>query len=214
MKMKLFYLLIIFSILLFTSCVKEKVNFIPYLNNQKSDLALDLRTNNQEKKEIIDKSSLINDTEHCRRNNPNGCHNVGIYYYKLKDYNNAIKFHKKGCQLKFALSCFNAGYTYDSMTDYEDKAIYFYKKACQLNYGLGCLNLGHIYMLNKNYTHSLKVYKKACNAMIGLGCRNVAVQYYKGLGTSIQDGSTIMKLLKKACLLGDEASCKQLNEIR
>ncbi len=85
----------------------------------------------------------------CEKENPDGCHNAGNYYFTKEPTKENIKLAKeyftKGCQIKDADSCSVLGFLLSK--ENADKKFIFdlFKKSCDLNSAQGCRNLGVSY---------------------------------------------------------------------
>lgn len=115
--------------------------------------------------------------------------NLGVLYYKQKDYINAKKYFELACKSKNnsikAERCFALGIIYEN--------------------GSG---------VRQDFKKAIEYYKKSCEAGDSKGCNNLGALYYKGQGVR-QNQSTAKEYFGKACDLGEQTGCdnyKELNE--
>jgi len=94
------------------------------------------------------------------------CGTLGNIYKKYDDFENAIKYYKKACNV-FSSECISVGEVYlnKKYNGYnKNKAITYFKKACNKGKGEGCIKAGEVYKNLKNNDKQSKVYfKKACS---------------------------------------------------
>ena len=102
------------------------------------------------------------------------CFWIGESYYKLKDYENALKYFKKFQLLpgafsltEYNLSNYNMGYLYFNDKNYKDALIFFKKFDINIkNEGIkltndALLRTGDCYFINKEYGNAVEYYNKA-----------------------------------------------------
>ncbi|WP_173031428.1 tetratricopeptide repeat protein [Campylobacter sp. CCUG 57310] len=94
-----------------------------------------------------------------------------------------------------------------------EKGVKFHKKACDMGLGFACYCIGSFYLhgafgLTMNRYKASEFFHVACNLEEPLGCRYLAFVYFEE-DTKEQDIKA-NNLLKKACLLNDIISCKEL----
>ena len=143
------------------------------------------------------------------------CGIAGLVYTYAQDYQRALNYFEKGCELKDSSACWYFGALhYDGSIKEDYKKAYVYlKKACDLGYGLGCNDIGAMYEkgegLKQDYHQAKKYYEKACELKEGLGCQNLGVLY--GQGKGVKDVLNMYAYISKACKLGVEMSCNAMN---
>ena len=141
-------------------------------------------------------------------------------YEKEKDYENAIKWYKKGFEAGGKKATQRLGYLYDNTLKDYDKAIYWYKRCYnELNYLTCASNLGYAYEEIKDYQNSLKWFKLVHSKGDSDGTLNTAyvyekrlkdyknaeIWYKRALGTKENDkrAKRGLKRLKKLGVLGE-----------
>lgn len=102
-----------------------------------------------------------------RQNDPrNGkiCNTIGFYYYKIKDYRNAVQYYLKAIELapEYPLSYNNLGVVYLKLQQYEGAEKCF-RKAIELDpeYIKAICNLGSTCFKMNNHAEAKKWYKIA-----------------------------------------------------
>lgn len=133
----------------------------------------------------------------------------------------AVELYTKGCKLNDARSCCNLGsqWAEGKNVPRQDlaEAKRLYEKSCALNLGTGCFNLGNSYRLGESVPVSLleakKYFERACELKAAGGCTELAILYYEGKGGVPKDVSQTKSLLQKACTLGSNVACKNLDKL-
>ena len=158
---------------------------------------------------LIDSDSLLS-VEQC---NEKKCNNIGVVYRRTENYQQALKYYKKACELNNEFGCANlANLYYQGQGVKQDfaKAFKLYKKACDLNYMVACHNAGFMYNegqgVGQDFVNAKKYYEKACDANDAMACNNLGVLYVEGRGVK-QNKSTAKKYYGKACDLGFQIGC-------
>ena len=158
---------------------------------------------------LTNSGSLIN-VEQCDKET---CNNIGRAYFVAKNYQQALKYFKKACELNDKFGCGNLAILYDTGQGIKQdfaKAFKFNKKACDLNLSSACFNLGFMYAkgqgVRQDFVNARKYYEKACNENYANACNNLGVLYSKGQGVR-QNKSTAKKYYGKACDLGFQIGC-------
>jgi len=112
-----------------------------------------------------------------------GFYGVGLYYYTLKDYPNAISNYKKCIASNPAnvKALNNLGNSYQHLNN-PDSAYYYYQRLLEVdtNYANVYVNLGNIYFKRSDKVNSIKSYRKA----IAID-NNFGMAYY-GLGIVLE----------------------------
>lgn len=94
------------------------------------------------------------------------CGTLANLYKKYNDFDNAIKYYKKACNI-FSSECISLGEVYldKKYNGYnEDKAISYFEKVCEKGKGKGCIKAGEVYKnLKKDNEKSKVFFKKACS---------------------------------------------------
>ena len=163
--------------------------------------------------------ALINDglvsVEQCHIGNGKGnCGGVGLIYYQVGRYREAIPYLKKAIALGN-----NSVYVFLGIAYYELQDYYNAKKSIETscNNGNGdlaqsepCYNLGQMYYegkgVSQDYYKAHELYKKACDMKYGAACNNLGWLYSSGLGVK-QNRSTAKQYYGKACDLGEQLGC-------
>ena len=166
---------------------------------------------------LIDSNSLES-VEQC---NKETCGVVGYVYGKAENYQQAIKYYKKACELNDEIGCSQLAISYDRGQGVKQnfaEAFKFYKKACDLNKTLACFAVGIMYDEGKgvkqDFVNARKYYEKACEANYARACSNLTALYFTGQGVK-QNLSIAKKYAGKACDLGEQMGCDKyriLNE--
>jgi len=111
----------------------------------------------------------------CNLGNKDGCYNLGLKYFKYKDYFNALKYFSKACLYLDGESCFNVGVIYFAGAN-NKKAFKFFKNSCELGYAEGCDIEGFLYEFGKgtdlNLDKALFLYEKSCEMNCSKGCKD------------------------------------------
>ena len=107
------------------------------------------------------------------------CTQLASKYGEGKDYANAFKYTKKGCDGGVMLDCASEGYLYQEGIGVKKnlkKALKLYNKSCNGNEIDVCLVLGELYErgdpFDQNYPKALELYAKVCNDGKEAGCDN------------------------------------------
>ena len=149
------------------------------------------------------------------------CNDIGLIFDKAQNYQQALKYYKKACELNDGFGCFNLGILYSEGLGVKQdfaEAFGLYKKACELNYMIACYNLANAYRNKKgtkqDFASARKYYEKACNANYAKACNNLGLLYEYGRGVK-QNKTTAKKYYGKACDLSNQKGCdnyRLLNE--
>ncbi len=163
-------------------------------------------------------SGILPSAEQCDKET---CSNIGVVYKKTENYQQALKYYKKACELNNGFGCANLANLYyqgKGVKQNFHKAFKLYEKACDLNYMVACHNVGFMYNegqgVRQDFVNARKYYEKACNANNAMACNNLGVLYDNGQGVK-QNKSTAKKYTGKACDLGNQNGCdnyRVLNE--
>ena len=152
----------------------------------------------------------LKSVEQCDKEN---CNNIGSVYCKAENYQQALKYFKKACELNDGFGCYNLAGLYDQGLGVRQnfvEAFKFAKKACDLNYMGACYNVGVFYTEEKgvrqDFVNATRYFEKACNANNAMACNNLGVLYVEGRGVK-QNKSTAKKYYDKACDLGFQIGC-------
>jgi len=161
-------------------------------------------TDEEKKATKIFKKIINGLKEKCNLNNSDACHLVTVHYYRNHNYDKAILFAKKTCDLGNSIGCTNLGFLYEkgkNGTINLHKALKFYSKACDLKSGQGCHNIGRMYERGKgisfNLTKAIEFYSKACDLKNGQGCNALGLLYEKDIEVK-QDYTKAKKYYEKA----------------
>jgi len=169
-------------------------------------------------------SNYMNDTSQntdlnkCNKGYAESCTNYGAKYYMgwgvSKNYNIAMKYYQKGCDLGHGRACANLGLIYAGSTngyinEDQNKAKQLYRKACNLDYIKGCKYLSEL-MKNSNIKQDLDLIK--CNKGYAESCTEYGAKYYMGWGVS-KNYNITTKYYQKGCDLGHGRACANLGLI-
>ena len=159
----------------------------------------------------------------CDKEKENGCMVLGRIYndddYPKRNkalskqyFSKALKYSLKNCTRNIGSACYNAAWLYDTdalgIKD-KGKAKQFYVKACRLDSLDGCLAMATIYESSKDMKKAAELYRKICERDGGM-CGYLAMLYQYGNGTLEKDLVLAEKYYRKACELGDDDSCKEI----
>ena len=144
-----------------------------------------------------------------------------VIYEKEKDYDNAIKWYKKGFEAGGKKATQRLGYLYGEILKEHDNAIYWFKRCYnELDYLICASNLGYVYEDIKDYKNALKWFKLVHEKGDSDGTLNTAyvyekrlqdyknaeIWYKKALGTKKNDkrAKRGLKRLKKLGVLSEQ----------
>lgn len=160
---------------------------------------------------LVDKDLLS--VEKCDATN---CNEIGFAYGKAKDYQQAVKYFVKGCDLNVSTSCGNLGICYENGEGVKKsfvEAFKWYQKACDLGYEQSCYRMSVLYEngqgVEQNLSMALEFYKKSCDLEYANGCFRLGYLYGKGEKVE-QNASKASHFYQKACDLDDEVGCFNL----
>ena len=166
---------------------------------------------------IIDKGNLPS-VEQCDKET---CSDIGRVYGIAQNYQQALKYYKKACELNDGFGCGGLATLYlqgQGVKQDFAEAFKFNKKACDLNSMGACYNIGVHYTegqgVMQDFVNAKKYHEKACNKNFAWACNNLGALYIDGRGVK-QNKSTAKKYYGKACDLGNQKGCdsyKILNE--
>lgn len=159
----------------------------------------------------------------CEQGDAIGCYNAGLMHEQgrgfLRDPINATADYQQGCDGGYALACTNLGYLYEHGTGVaksEGTAVELYRRGCEgdgCSPGdpTGCFNMGVAHRdglggLSADGAAAVPWFERACDADSGMACANLANLYRDGDGVPA-DQNRAAELYRRACELGDEASC-------
>ena len=149
------------------------------------------------------------------------CSDIGRVYDIAQNYQQALKYYKKACELNDGFGCGGLATLYLQGQGVEQdfaEAFKFNKKACDLNSMGACYNIGVHYTegqgVMQDFVNAKKYHEKACNKNFAWACNNLGALYIDGRGVK-QNKSTAKKYYGKACDLGNQKGCdnyRKLNE--
>ena len=142
----------------------------------------------------------------------NAYNNLGYLYQMKGDDVKAEEYYKKGCQLQSPFACANLGYLYQDQGRYTD-AYNQLIKACNMSKGNACRDASMLIFNQKVNVDNPKqtIYQlnaNACELNDAVGCSNLGYIYETGYGVP-KDAKKAKKYYKKACKLGNKASCQK-----
>ena len=138
------------------------------------------------------------------------CRNIAYIFETEKfDFDEAKKYYKKSCDLRYGIECYSLGRLYEKEKDLSN-AKKFYTIACGYNDndGYGCNSLGDLYKEEKDLFNAKKYYKKSCDLLNSWGCENLGDLYKEE-----KDLFNAKKYYKKSCDLLNSWGCYYLAEI-
>jgi len=161
------------------------------------------------------KNSYLSD---CNKGYGQGCRDMSTLYEKglgvPQDWQKALYYVIKGCELNHANSCTKAGNFYSSgkgtLKD-DIKATHFYQKGCELGDGIACNNLGNSYINGRGVVKNLDLAETYLNKALSLG-HNA----YNNLGFLYHSKGNEKKAIDyyiKGCETKDPTACSNLANI-
>lgn len=138
--------------------------------------------------------------------NKDDCSFVGVVYYQMERYTEAILYFEKAIALGDSRGYFLLGLVYYDLQDYAKK---YYKIGCgKINnfQSASCVGLATVYQKEKVYRKAKKLYKKSCDMKNGVAFANLAFYYKDGVGVK-QNQSIAKQYYGKACDLGEQLAC-------
>lgn len=154
--------------------------------------------------ELVDKG--LPSVEKCHKKK---CAEVGLIYFELSDFTQALAYFDKGCSFNDGKACNRKGLLYSEGRGVEKsytEALNLYKKACDLKFAFGCYNVGILYEDGRGVKRDLATattfYEKACNLKDAGVCFMAGGKYHKQ-----QNMSKALQMYHKACEFNDENGC-------
>jgi len=77
----------------------------------------------------------------CLSGKSASCNDAGEFYFDKYNYDKALKYYLKACELGNKKGCNNAGFVYYKKKYNYDKAFKYFLKACELGYQKSCDNI-------------------------------------------------------------------------
>ncbi len=178
--------------------------------------------------------------EACESGDPDGFYFLGTAYEfnegiigvdesKYLRHKKALALYSKGCDLGDILCCQSAGMMCDEsrlgMVESDvSKAYEFYARACELGDADTCVMVGWRYMTDCQQTKNPELASKAVNCFLKAcemgnadGFNFLGMMYANNLGvagTSAQRNAKAMELYAKACDMGCDAACSNLEKLK
>ena len=85
----------------------------------------------------------------CKEKEMHGCYELGNYFLRRGDPQQAIRYHKMACDNHYFKSCIKLGVMYEYGKGRKkniSKAAKYYKDVCKKGEGSGCMMLGELMM--------------------------------------------------------------------
>jgi TPR repeat protein len=99
------------------------------------------------------------------------CFQMGVEREKNRNFQAAIPFFEKACELGGEGACNRSGWLYLREND-DEKAHPLFRKACERKSGKGCNNLAALLEQSQDKHGASTYYKKACELGYAKGCKN------------------------------------------
>jgi len=175
---------------------------------------------------FIDPTKIIKvQHQKCMDGKSSSCIQLAEFYENNEDYNKAIAYYQKSCEVDADGCSYLADiYYYGEIVkkDYAQAAL-FYEKACSGGDFSACSSIGYMYDKAKgvvfNREKSIKFYTKACQGKDVWGCTNLGYSYYRGEGVK-KDYAKALKFYTLACdkyfsydISGSANACNQIGQI-
>jgi len=158
------------------------------------------------------KNSYLSD---CTNGYGQGCRDMSTLYEKglgvPQDWQKALYYVLKGCELNHAGSCNRTGNLYSSgrgTTKDSTKAASYYQKGCELGNGIACNNLGSAYTNGKGVVKNLDLAETYLNKALSFG-----YNAYNNLGFLYEVKGNEPKAIEyytKGCEKQDPIACSNL----
>lgn len=148
-----------------------------------------------------------------------GCSNLGFMYengHAGTNYPKAAELYEKACVLGDANGCASLAILYENGKGVKEdlqQAVNYYDRACSAGDGASCAHLGLLYEQDGNYEYAAIYHQNGCDVGNAKECTRLGWMYYYGQGVA-QKEERAVKLLKRACELGDEIGCKNYELIK
>lgn len=160
----------------------------------------------------------------CNKNDAGACHNLAVQFYESKDYQNAFKYFKKACELKFNQSCFNIGLMSEQgkgTPKDEFKAFDMFSKTCiknkkgKYNPYFGCANLAFLYLdgrgVRQNFKAGIEILNDTCKDGNLANCEILSNIYNDGYSGITKDTNKAMEILEFSCKKGEINACLKIS---
>ena len=152
----------------------------------------------------------------CSKENAQICTKLGNKYIsgrEARNFKEALKYYKRGCEGNDNRGCSNVAYMYENgfgvKKNYK-KARNLRKKRCKNGDFSECSKLGNIYKngdgVKKSYDKALQFYKQGCDGGNSDGCTSLGLMYKNGFGVK-KNYKKALKLYNKACDMGNDFAC-------
>ena len=152
----------------------------------------------------------------CSSENAQACWERADELDTQGEYEKAVEFYQRLCELDFSKGCGRLGWAYQEGEGIESnlsKAERFLKKGCDLNDGRACNNLGVMHEKKMAETPSIRMantlYQKSCDLEDIYGCYNIGYNLIEGLGTEF-DLEKGMEMYRRGCEFGDPDQCESV----
>jgi hypothetical protein len=164
-------------------------------------------------------------TRACDLNNPDGCYNIGNFYYvgtlNIVDEARARTLLAKACDGGSDEGCWTLGISYlQPSTGAADvsKALSVFTKACDAGMGSNCQQLGQMYEngrmgVAQDYERSVGYFSKACELGYSAGCDMMGNVYWSGNGVE-KNIAKSNEYFKRACTMGDTNACQTQKNVK
>jgi serine/threonine protein kinase len=164
-------------------------------------------------------------TRACDLNNPDGCYNIGNFYYvgtlNIVDEARARPLLAKACDGGSDDGCWTLGISYLQPTTGSadvSKALAVFTKACDASLKRNCWELGTMYEngrmgVGQDYERSVGYFSKACELGYSAGCLMMGNVYWSGHGIE-KNIAKSDEYFRKACSMGNTSACQTLKDVK
>lgn len=143
---------------------------------------------------------------------------LAIYYFNHENFDLAITFWEKACNLGSCESCFRLGSLFENNGSIEKniaRALTYYNRACEGKYANACEHLGNMYEngkeVKRNFPIAFRYYEAGCNLKSHKSCYALVDFYSKGIGV-MQSYEGAQKYLALSCSYGNHGACNRISE--
>lgn len=161
----------------------------------------------------------------CDKGGGAECNNLGVLYAQGEEVEHdermAAALYGRACILGDPTGCKNLGAAYlvgRGVPEDHHAAGALFERSCRMGDPGGCNNLGGLYFEGKGVSQQPEIaallYEVACAADSAQGCHNLGVLYVSGVGVEAPDAATAQHYIGRACALGADRGCAQLEALQ
>jgi TPR repeat protein len=157
----------------------------------------------------------------CTSGSARGCNGVGVMHQRglavAKDVHEAMRWYRKACDEGYSGGCYNLGQLYrfgQGVGSDLQLAAQLYGEACRMSDGDACAALGTLHadgsVPDASPERARDLFRRACQANVARGCHNLAMLKLRADSGRSVSHPEVSALLRRACKLGSEESCKMM----